>query len=52
MYVQNLGKTVPVKQKKKIVAGPKTGELYKGVFDPDMKSDEVNQLTLHKSAAY
>lgn len=35
LYVQNLGKTVPVQQKKKEFKGPKTGEIYKGVFDPE-----------------
>ena len=50
LYVQNLGKTVPLKSKiKKTEKHP--GDLYRGVFDGDAKLSTDNLLLIHKQMA-
>ncbi len=44
LYVQNLGKTVPIKTKPKQVIWKHPGDLYKGVFDGDAKLTTDNIL--------
>lgn len=51
LYVQNLGKTVPLKTKPKQEYKWHPGDLYKGVFDGESKLANDNILLLHKQMA-